>query len=189
MKNRKNSLRRGANRWLAAVGMLVLSVGLVVASGWGYTAVKRPWLTAHSVEVAVTKTATLEAPQTLMDTYGVQSASQALAADGQTTGYAVVVARQGYKSLIRLQCTFTADGGTLADLRVLSQDETEYLGTRIMAESFTAGFTGRLLPVKLWTTAAPGSPVDGLTGSTISAQAVVDGVNNAHRFLQDYLAA
>lgn len=67
---------------------------------------------------------------------------------------------------------------------MLSQHETEYLGARIATEGFAADFAGRKMPLKLADSARLGSPVDGLSGSTISAQAVVDGVNDAREFLQ-----
>ena len=180
---------RSFERWLAALLMPLFSVGLVMLSVWLYTTLRRPYLIFHPTAVAVTGAAPLTVSKEKMAAYGVLSAAHALDGDGIPNGFVVVAARQGYKSVIRVQCTFTADGGILAAMRVVSQNETEYLGERVASESFAAPFAGRLLPVKLWTDAAVGSPVDGLTGSTISAQAVVDAVNNAHRFIQDYLAA
>ena len=184
MRKTKQALYHGPRRWAALAGMLAVAVGLVVLSVWGYTAARRPWLTTHPAQVPVVGTTPLEVDPGLMAAYGVNALSRTLDGAGQPAGYVVTVTRQGYKSPIRVQCTFTADGSTLAGLTVLSQDETEYLGSRIVSESFTAGFAGRRLPVKLWTTAAPGSPVDGLTGSTVSAQAVVDGVNAAYELLK-----
>lgn len=188
MNKEKNGLYRGPARRLAAAGMLALAVGLVMLSGWWYTAARRDRLTAHPAAVETVETERLPIPEEAAAAYGVVSVARALDGRGTPTGYVLVAVRQGYKSPIRVQCTFTVDGGLLAGIRILSQDETEYLGSRITAESFTGGFSGRLLPVKLWTSAAPGSPVDGLTGSTVSAQAVVDAVNGAHRFLQEFLA-
>ncbi len=181
--------RRGPSRLLSALVMGAVSVGLVLLSGWWYTAARQPYLTTHDVAISVEGAADLPATEADMTTYGILSAARALDEAGQPTGYVIIAQRTGYKSAIRVQCTFAGDGSTLAGIRILSQDETEYLGSRITADSFTSGFAGRRLPVKLWTTAAPGSPVDGLTGSTISAQAVVDAVNNAYAFLQNILAA
>lgn len=178
-----------SSRWLSALLMTAASVGLVLLSGMWYTAARQPYLSTHPTAVAVTGAAPLEVAEDDMAAYGVLSAARSLDGAGNPNGYVIVSARTGYKSVIRVQSTFSADGTTLASVQVVSQDETEYLGSRITGESFTAPFSGRLLPMKLWTTAAPGSPVDGLSGSTISAQAVVDAVNNAHRFLQAYLAA
>ena len=180
---------RSFERWLAALLMLLFSVGLVAVTCFLYTTLRRPYLTSHPTSVAVTGAAPLAVSEERMAAHGVLSAAHALDDSGAPNGFVVVAARQGYKSVIRVQCTFSADGNTLAAMRVVSQNETEYLGERVASDSFAAPFAGRLLPVRLWTDAAMGSPVDGLTGSTISAQAVVDAVNNAHRFIQDYLAA
>lgn len=181
--------RRGPSRRLAAGMMLVAAILLVALSGVWYTAARRPYLTIHPLSVPVAGAEALEAPAALMARHGVLSAARTLDGAGAPSGYLIIAEKTGYKSPIRVECTFSADGGTLAGIRILSQEETEYLGTRITSESFTTPFAGRRLPVKLWQSAAPGSPVDGLTGSTISAQAVVDAVNNAYTFLQQFTAA
>ena len=181
--------RYGVSRLLWALAMLAIGAGLVWFSGWWYTTARQPYLTQHPTTVAVAGATSLPVDKEAAQRYGVLSAARTMDGSGQPGGYVIVTAIQGYKSVIQVQCTFAADGSTLAGVRVVSQDETEYLGTRITSESFLEPFTGRRLPMKLWTSAAFGSPVDGLSGSTISAQAVVDGVNNAYGFLQDYLAA
>ena len=180
--------RHPSFRWLSALFMTAVSVGLVILSGVWYTTARQPYLISHPIGVTVVGADPLDTDLP-MEPYGVLSAARALDGQGRTTGYILVVAQTGYKSVIRLQCTFSADGTTLAGVQVISQDETPYLGSRITSHDFTASFAGRRMPIKLWTTTTLGSPVDGLTGSTISAQAVVDGVNNAHRYLQAYLAA
>lgn len=181
--------RRGPTRRLAAGMMLVTAILLVVLSGVWYTTARRPYLTVHPLSVPVAGARAVDAPAVLLTQHGVLSAARTLDGTGAHSGYLIIAEKNGYKSPIRVECTFSVDGKTLAGIRILSQDETEYLGTRITAESFTAPFAGRLLPIKLWQTAAPGSPVDGLTGSTVSAQAVVDAVNNAYTFLQQLPAA
>ena len=171
-------------RLLSFLLMLLGGVGIIQGGSAWYTAARQPQLSVHQTAVSLAGAQALPVTAQQQEHYGVLSAAQALDAAGNPTGYAVVVQRTGYKSPIRLQVLLTADGRTLAGIRVLSQDETEYLGARIANESFAAGFAGRQLPVKLWTSAAAGSPVDGLTGSTISAQAVVDAVNGAAAYVQ-----
>lgn len=171
-------------RLLSFLLMLLGGVGIILGGSAWYTAARQPQLSVHQTAVSLAGAQALPVTAQQQEHYGVLSAAQALDAAGNPTGYAVVVQRTGYKSPIRLQVLLTADGRTLAGIRVLSQDETEYLGARIANESFAAGFAGRQLPVKLWTSAAAGSPVDGLTGSTISAQAVVDAVNGAAAYVQ-----
>ncbi len=178
---------KAAPRWLAGLTMLAVSLALWLATPVAYGALRRDFLTAADTAVVMTDARELAAAEEQMTRYGILSAAAAL--DGETvSGYVVMVATQGYKSVIRLQTTFEADGQRLAAVRVVSQDETEYLGDRIASPSFTEGFVGRRMPVKLWGSAALGSPVDGLSGSTVSAEAVVKGVNAAHAFLQDYMA-
>ena len=176
---------RSPARWGALGMMLVLSLGALAAALAGYETIRAPY--AQSVETAVPLAGAEEIPVSPDEAqrYHVLSAARGLDAAGRVSGYVVVTTRQGYKSEIKVQSTFTADGDTLAGIKVLSQQETEYLGARIATESFAAGFTGRRMPLKLTDSAALGSPVDGLSGSTISAQAVVDAVNDARSFIRD----
>lgn len=176
-------------RLMSAALMLAVSVLLWMVAGVWYTAARRPYLVAADTTVSLEGARQLEADEGLLAEYGVLSAAETLDSNGAPGGYVVIVARTGYKSVIRAQVTFSADASRVAAVRILSHNETEYLGDRIASDSFTGGFAGRLLPVKLWQSAALGSPVDGLSGSTVSAQAVVEAVNNAHAFLQRYLAA
>lgn len=164
--------------------MLLLSVGLVAGSVWGYTALRAGYATPTETAVSLAGAEELPVSAVQTERYHVLSAARALDAAGRVSGYVVVTARQGYKSEIRVQSTFTADGATLAGIRVLSQHETEYLGARIATEGFAADFAGRRMPLKLADSARLGSPVDGLSGSTVSARAVVDGVNDAREFLR-----
>lgn len=180
---------RSPSRWGALGLMLLLSVGLVAGSVRGYAALRAAYTEPTDTAVALAGAEELPVSPAQAEQYHVLSAARALDAAGQTGGYVVVTARQGYRSEIRVQSTFTADGSTLAGMRVLSQHETEYLGARIATESFAADFAGRKMPLKLADSAALGAPVDGLSGSTISAQAVVDAINDAREFVRDAIQA
>ncbi len=175
-------------RWGATLAMLAVSVALWGLSVGGYAVLRRPYLQAADTAVVMAGARELTVDETLMARHRVVSAAESLDEEGQLTGYVVVAETTGYKSTIRLQATFTADARRLAAVKVLSHNETEYLGDRIVTPAFTQGFAGRLAPVKLTGSAAMGSPVDGLSGSTVSAAAVMAGVNAAHAFLLDYLA-
>lgn len=175
---------RSPSRWGALCLMVLLSVGVVAGSAGGYAALRADYATPTETGVALVGAEELSVTSPQAEQFHVLSAARALDAAGQVSGYVVVTARQGYKSEIRVQSTFTADGDTLAWIRVLSQHETEYLGARIATEGFSADFVGRKMPLKLADSAALGAPVDGLSGSTISAQAVVDAVNDARNFLK-----
>lgn len=170
----------------AAVALAV-AIGLWPLAGVWYTAARQEELSAVSLTVNTANLEELTVPQAERDTYGLLSAARAVDENGHVGGFVVVTVCTGYKSPIRVQSTFSADGRWLAGMRVLSQNETEYLGERVATEAFAAPFKGRKLPVKLSQSAVYGSPVDGIAGATISSKAVVDAVNNAHGFLAAYL--
>ena len=171
-----------------AVAALVLGVGLWPLAGMWYAAARQEELGSVSVTVDTANLEQLTVTEELRETYGLLFAARALDGSGQVSGYVVVTTATGYKSEIRVESTFSTDGGRLAGIRVLSQNETEYLGERVATEAFTVQFKGRKLPVKLAKSAAEGSPIDGLSGATVSSGAVVDAVNSAGDFLTAYLA-
>ena len=182
----KQDLRyRGSRRWVAFVVMLAISVGLVPLASVCYNTARADALTAaEDVRVTIGDVQALELTAQEKDTYHVGFAARLKDFTGNLTGYAVVTTVRGYKSDISVQTTFAADGKTIATMEVLKQDETEYLGTRVETPEFTSLFTGRLAPIKLWGTATLGSPIDAISGSTVSSQAVVDAVNYAYAFLK-----
>ncbi len=186
MKNSMTKMRyRSPSRLGAFLLITAVSVGVVFAAyGW-YTVARAAYLTpAQEVEVPMAGAQEIAVSNDAREQYGIDSAARALDASGQATGYVVVTTMQGYKSAIRVQSTFAADGKTLASMRVLSQDETAYLGSRVQTAEFSMLFDGRRAPMKLWGSASLGSPIDALSGATISSKAVVDAVNNAYYFLQ-----
>lgn len=187
---KKQDLRyRGSRRLLAFLLMLAVSVGMVFAAAVWYNTARADYLIpAEGVVVPLSVARVIPLTAQEKQAYRVETAVQAEDAVGQVTGYLVITTVRGYKSDIRVQSTFAADGETLAGIRVLSQDETEYLGTRIESVDFTALFAGRLAPMKLWGSATLGSPIDTISGSTVSSQAVVDAVNNAYSYLQNRAA-
>ena len=166
----KQELRyRGSRRILAFVVMLAISVGLVPLAAVWYNAARAQALTpAEGVTVPLSVVRVLELTEQEKEEYRVESAAQAEDAEGRVTGYLIITSARGYKS----------------DIRVLSQDETEYLGNRVESVDFTSLFAGRVAPMKLWGTATLGSPIDAISGSTVSSQAVVDAVNLAYAFLK-----
>lgn len=182
---KKQDLRyHGNKRIIAFVLMLLVSVAVVFAVGYGYRLANDSYLKSYAVSVPTENVKEMTVSEQEKTDYAVESAGQALDADGNVAGYVVVTVQHGYKSDIRVQTIFAADGKTIAVMRVLDQDETEYLGQLVQTEGFSALFAGRRAPMKLWGTAAKGSPIDALSGATISSQAVVTAVNNAYAFVQ-----
>ncbi len=186
MKHTDHKRYRSPSRLFATLLMVVASVGLILLSGVWYTAARREQLTARPAEMAVGNTVAIPVTPQMTERYGLEAASRTLDEEGRPNGYLLITAANGYRSRIRVQTVFAEDRQTVVSLRVLYQQETEYLGTRITGEDFLSQFGGRLAPVRLWTTPVQGSPVDGLSGSTISAQAVVTAVNSGYEFLQQY---
>jgi len=94
--------------------------------------------------------------------------------EGGIIGYAVQQTTQGYGGPIELIVAFQPDY-TLGGLHVGGEafNETENLGGKARDEAFTGQFKGAHLPVKL------GENIDGISGATVTSQAVVDGVNAA----------
>ncbi len=171
---------RPRRRWLTMILMAALSVGLTVASTAAYTALRADYLTPGAADTSPLGELTpLTVDAALAAQYGVSAVSRT--ADGRVVAESTV---RGYRSDIRVQSVLSADGERLHSMRVLSQNETEYLGERVQTEAFAAGFGGRRLPLKLRRSVAVGSPVDGLSGATVSSQAVVDAVNNARHVVK-----
>lgn len=185
-ENPEHRRYRPAPRRLALVLMLLAGAGLVVFSGVWYTAARQEQLTAQ--DVPFTMEGAQELPLTEADaaTYQVESVARAVDGEGQTAGYLLITRANGYKSKIRVQTVFAVNKRTVVSVRVLYQQETEYLGSRITGEAFLSQFTGRQAPMRLWIHPTNGSPVDAISGSTISSGAVVDAVNGGYRYLQNH---
>lgn len=180
---------RSPSRVRGLLLMLFLTAVVLSAVAVIYTVSRRSSWNAQPIPVPTGTATALPMTVPMLEKHGVESAARLTDESGQVQGYVLVVARQGYRSVIRVRCIFSADGATLSQLHVLSQHETEYLGARIGTQEFAMEFAGCRLPVKLWQSAAIGSPIDGYTGSTVSSQAVVDAVNAAYTCLREYLAA
>ncbi len=170
-------------RWQAALLMFLASVGLIVLCGGWYTTVRYHYMHAAPVPVEYRYTEEIPLLSDTDENNGVISAACAFDKNGACAGYIIITAAQGYCSVIEVESVFTPDRQTLAYIRIVSQNETAYLGSRIKQPAFTNSFRGRKMPVKLWQSATVGAPVDGLSGSTVSSQAVVDAVNAAQYFI------
>lgn len=96
-------------------------------------------------------------------------------ADGGRTANASTI---GYGGPVLVRLTLD-DAGKIAKLDVGGArfSETEGVGSRVRDEAFTGSFIGLTPPLTL------GKDVDGISGATVSSQAVVDAVNEAAAFL------
>ncbi|MFH1642485.1 MAG: RnfABCDGE type electron transport complex subunit G [Nanoarchaeota archaeon] len=88
-------------------------------------------------------------------------------------GRVMEVHTQGYSSLIKLLVGLDLDNKVIG-ISVTDQLETPGLGGNIAKDSFLGQFIGKdILSLKL---SKHGGAIDGITGATISSQAVIDGI-------------
>lgn len=111
-------------------------------------------------------------------------------ADSNLVAYRVETEETGYNAEqpITVATTVTTDARILVGMTVLKQKESEYYGARIATDEFAARFSGKYLPVVLTGTAGRGAHIDGISGATLSSNAVTDAVNHAWTFVRTYLA-
>lgn len=174
--------------WLISLAvMIIVCAGVIFGSKALYDLANKKY--NEPVEINFTIDSTKDVDISAMNTAdcnitGVQEAYDAsnnlvaYIVDGTTIGY-------NQESPIEMSTVISADGTLVCKIDILSQEETEYLGVRIADQTFKDQFTGRYLPVVISGSTSKGSAIDGLSGSTISSQAVIDGVNNAQRFVCD----
>lgn len=103
--------------------------------------------------------------------------------------YRVQIETFGFNSEVPivLNVTISADGTAVREIAVVSHKETEYYGSRIKDASFIERFVDRHLPLCLTGESGRGAHVDGLSGATISSQAVIDAVNEAADFVNVHI--
>ena len=186
--NKKAHSNPKSNAWLIYFAiMLVISAGVV----FGSSAIAKAAKEADNKPVAVDFTIASTTPMSVAENeLGITGVEKAF--DGANNVVAYVIKQQavGYnqESPIEMATTITADGKIVCGIEIISQEETEYLGVRIMEDSFTNQFKGRQLPLKGAGSILKGSEVDLIARSTVSSQAVVDAVNNAQEYVTANLA-
>lgn len=105
--------------------------------------------------------------------------------NGQTVGYALRISGSGFADKIGLLVAFSADLNTIRGVAVLSSSETPGFGDKINNPDWREQYTGKPANESLFVTrggtgqtGAEGE-IMGITGATISSQAVTDIVNQA----------
>lgn len=113
-------------------------------------------------------------------------------AAGNLAGYVTEGSQSGFKSNIRFFAALNKDF-TLRAVEVISQEEDPGLGAEIIRPEFLRQFAGRSLePIEQWKVQKGPAPqrgadavkIYGVTGATISSQALSDGVAQAMRHLR-----
>lgn len=126
MKNRKS------NQLIAAGCMVILSAVNIYGSEVVYQGMKA---SAHGTPMDITNMNP--------DTYGV---SYAWNSDGK---YIVEATQEGFQSSVTVQVTFDEEGEQVLGIEVVSQAETEGMGTQITNDSFAEQFAGVTAPVRV----------------------------------------
>ncbi len=103
---------------------------------------------------------------------------QAKAKDGKLLGIVFKASGKGYSSTIETMVGMFNDG-TIAAIKVLSQNETPGLGTQVAESEFTEQFKKQ--------DALQLSDVQAITGASISSQAVMDSVKVKAKEIQGML--
>ncbi|HNX81389.1 MAG TPA: FMN-binding protein [Candidatus Omnitrophota bacterium] len=103
---------------------------------------------------------------------------EALDGNKNIIGFLVKASQKGYSSTIETLTALKPDLEIIA-IKVLSQDETPGLGTRVTENSFTDQFKGKTLSTY--------SSVQAITGATISSSAVIHSVKARLEELKDIM--
>ncbi|MCS6770796.1 MAG: FMN-binding protein [Kiritimatiellae bacterium] len=116
------------------------------------------------------------------ETIGGLRTFRALDAERREVGRVLVASGQGFADRIELLVGVDAAGERITGLYIVDQKETPGLGDFITKEKWRAQFAGKPARVPLRVTksgATRPEQVDGVTGATISSEAVVSIVNTA----------
>lgn len=102
---------------------------------------------------------------------------------GESIGYAISVSPKGYGGPINMMVGITKDG-VVEGVKILTHGETPGLGANASDPSFMDQFKDKSKAIKVVKgTGAAQDEVSAITGATITAQAVTDGVNVALEYV------
>lgn len=175
-------------KWIISlVIMIVLCVGVIFGSKALYNLANAKYDEHYEIPFTIASTESVDISALNVSDYSVSAVERALDSDGNTVAYVVTGTTVGYNAEvpIEMSTTVSADGTLVCGIEILKQKETEYLGVRIQTDDFKNQFEGRLVPVVSSLSSSKGSTIDVISKSTISSEAVIDGVTNAVNFLSD----
>ena len=190
MKKSAHFNPKSLNWIVSLVIIIVLCVGVIFGSKALYDFANKKYNEPVEVNFTIASTKDADVSGTNAENYSVKSLQQAYDDAGNLVAYIVECETIGYnqESPIDMTAIISADGQLVCGIDILDQKETEYLGVRIAGDDFKKQFDGRYLPVVASTSTEKGSKIDVIANSTISSQAVIDGVNNAQSFVSDNFA-
>lgn len=191
MKEKAHFNPKSATWVISLVVMIIVSVAVVFGSKAIYNFANQKYNEPVEISFTIDSKKAVDIASTNAKDHGVTAVEEAYGKDGQLVAYVVTGTTVGYnaESPIEMTSIISADGTLVCGVDILSQDETEYLGVRIEEPSFKDQFTGRYLPVVASGSTAKGSTIDVIAKSTVSSQAVIDGVNNAQAFVNENFVA
>ncbi|MCD7796117.1 MAG: FMN-binding protein [Clostridiales bacterium] len=191
MKKKAHFNKNSPATIISLVIMIVVCVAVIFGSQAIYNAANVKYDEHIEIDFTIASVKDLSISSANASDYSVISAQEAYDENGELVAYIIDGTTVGYnqESPIEMETIISADGTIVYGIDVLQQDETEYLGVRIKTSEFKDQFTGRYLPVVSSTSTQKGSKIDLLSKSTISSEAVIDGVNNAQSFVTDNYTA
>lgn len=184
--NSKAHFNPKSMKWLISLAvMIVLSAGVIFGSRAIDELANKKYNEHHEPGFTIASTETIDIAGYDTASFNVSAVEKALDTSGNVVAYIVTGETVGYnqEEPIEMATTVSADGTLVCGVEIIHQNETEYLGVQIQGENFKNQFKGRLLPVVSSADTAKGSTIDVIARSTISSEAVIDGVNNAVDFL------
>ena len=95
---------------------------------------------------------------------------------------------KGYGGEIKLMIGVTADG-TVKDVRILAQQETPGLGTKVTEMPFRGQLANKPVEGTVWKVRKDGGAFDAVTGATISSRAVLEAIQTGLGAYREHQAA
>ena len=175
-------------KWIISlVVMIVLSAGVIFATISADNLANKKYREIYDLSYNVASSESVALVSASAGEYGITAVEKQLDASGNVIGFLVSGTTVGYNAEVPIEmtATITADGQYVVGVDILKQEETEYLGVRIQGDDFKNQFKGRLLPVVSSVGNDKGSNIDVLSKSTISSEAVINGVSNAVEYLKE----
>lgn len=175
-------------KWIISlVVMIVLSAGVIFATISADNLANKKYREIYDLSYNVASSESVALVSASAGEYGITAVEKQLDASGNVIGFLVSGTTVGYNAEVPIEmtATITADGQYVVGVDILKQEETEYLGVRIQGDDFKNQFKGRLLPVVSSVGNDKGSNIDVLAKSTISSEAVINGVSNAVEYLKE----
>lgn len=172
--------------WDTVIGVVMMAV-LSVAVVLTVSAIRENAVGKYDKQITdlpqIAETHTMTADGYDLATFGITSVDECVDAAGNLVAYRLTASVVGFneKSPIEMATLISKDGTVLYGIEIIKQKESEYYGDRISGADFQNRLSGRYLPIFKTGEAGQGAHVDGLSGATITTNAVFGAINQAHQ--------